>query len=118
MRSRHESEADFVRTVLDAAAVLGWRRIHFRPARTQHGWRTPLQGDVGFPDLVLARPGAPLLLVEVKTDTGRLTPAQEAWLATLRQARGHQALVWRPAQWAQIVQLLQTGRSRQPHEEK
>ncbi len=34
-----------------------WRIAHFRPAKTEKGWRTPMTGDVGFPDLVIARWG-------------------------------------------------------------
>jgi hypothetical protein len=51
------TEADLQATILDAARLLGWRACHFRPARTTRGWRTPVEGDPGFPDLTLAKAG-------------------------------------------------------------
>jgi hypothetical protein len=73
---------ELTRTILEAAAVTGWRATHFRPARTSRGWRTPLSGDTGFPDLVLAR-RAIVLAPEVKGDGDRLRPEQRAWLDSL-----------------------------------
>lgn len=35
----------------------------------------------GVPDLMLVRPDLPPMLVEVKTDTGRLSPEQRGWHA-------------------------------------
>jgi hypothetical protein len=47
------SERDFQAAVLEAARVFGWHVAHFRPARTAHGWRTPVAADgAGFPDIV------------------------------------------------------------------
>src|SRR5262245_27573014 len=62
----HESEAGFMRTVIQLAQVCGWRVAHFRPARTAHGWRTAVRGEgKGFPDLLLVR-GEELLVAELK----------------------------------------------------
>ncbi|MDP3770998.1 MAG: Mur ligase family protein, partial [bacterium] len=96
------------RAVLEMASALGWHGYHQRPAWTSRGYRTALQGHPGFPDLVLVhnQPGSPILFVEAKTDTGRLTPPQELWLDLLGQARGHRALVWRPSAWAEIEKVL------------
>jgi hypothetical protein len=65
------------------------------------GWRTPVQGDPGTPDFVLARGGV-VLLAELKTDRGRPTPDQVAWLGA---AGGHGRL-WRPADWDAILATL------------
>ena len=63
-------EDDWQRQVVDLARLRGWRVAHFRPARTERGWRTPVEADgAGFPDLLLVR-GAQLLAVELKTDAG------------------------------------------------
>lgn len=79
--------------ILDLARLYGWQRIaHFRPARTARGWRTPLEGDPGFPDLVLIRDGQ-LLVREVKSGSGRLTHEQMAWLAGFCEA-GVDAGTW------------------------
>jgi hypothetical protein len=62
----------------------------------------------GFPDLVLAHrePGHPLYVCELKTDTGQLSQAQEAWLKALAGSTGVVSAVWRPAQWQEIVEQL------------
>ena len=46
------NEAQFTARVIDTARPYGWLVTHFRPAKTEKGWRTPLQGDSGFVDLV------------------------------------------------------------------
>lgn len=75
------TENDLQRAILDAARILGWRAAHFRPCRTGKGWRTPVEGDNGFPDLVLVRGGhrPRLMLLELKSDTGTLTADQLRW---------------------------------------
>lgn len=79
-------ERDYQRTILDAAQLLGWRTAHFRPARTNHGWRTPVEGDgKGFPDLFLVHPHVRQgRFAEVKRDDRpRLDVDQEAWRLAL-----------------------------------
>ena len=49
------TERDFSSAVEATLSLLGWRWSHFRAARTRHGWRTPLSGDQGFPDIVAVR---------------------------------------------------------------
>lgn len=98
------TEKAFQRMEIDLARLHGWRVAHFRPCRTQHGWRTSVSADgKGFPDLVLVRER--LLFVELKTDTGIMTAEQLAWLAALRAA-GQDARVWRPADWSIIEATL------------
>lgn len=60
----------------------------------------------GFVDCVLAKPGKPLLMVELKTDTGQVTPAQAAWLEALQGATGIVAACWRPKDLEEICRLL------------
>ena len=99
------SERDFQAQVLSLAKLHGWTAVHFRPARTSNGWRTPIQGDgKGFPDLILCR-GPHLLFVELKTDRGKPTAEQTAWLNRLRAA-GQTACVWRPRDWLLIERIL------------
>jgi VRR-NUC domain len=89
-------EDHLLAAVLDVAHVYGWRCAHFRPALTGRGWRTAVSGDgEGFPDLLCVHPTYGMLAVELKSLTGRLTPAQEAWLTRLKEA-GCPAVVWRP----------------------
>ena len=86
------SEADLLAAVLSTAERFGWLAHHDRPARTEKGWRTAVEGDAGFPDLVLARDSV-VLFIELKSATGRVSVTQQRWLDALG------AQVWRPDQW-------------------
>lgn len=102
------NETEFLRQVLDLATLLGWHAAHFRPARTARGWRTPVQGSLGagFPDLVLVRVrDQRLVLCELKSDTGKLSPRQVEVHDILRAA-GRDVRVWRPNQWDEIAEVL------------
>lgn len=102
------TEAQFQDMVIDLARLCGWRVAHFRPGRTAKGWRTPVSGDGGgFPDLVLLS-GSRQLVVELKSQKGRLSAEQNVWLNAFRLA-GVEARVWRPADWPEIQQTLTQG---------
>lgn len=78
-------ESAFQGQVIDLARYTGWRVAHFRPARTERGWRTAVAADgAGFVDLVLVR-GPELLFVELKTRTGKASSEQREWLDALRR---------------------------------
>lgn len=97
-----QSEADWTAWIIDVAQWLGWKVVHFRPARTADGrWRTPMQGNKGFPDLVLCRAGR-IIIAELKTDCGRLTADQKAWMSEL----GELGRVWRPSSRDKILEEL------------
>lgn len=100
------SEADLQRRIIDTATMLGWLVSHTRPARTSHGWRTPVTGHRGAPDLLLAR-GGRCLLVELKSQCGRLGPGQRDWL----EALGAHGRLWRPADWTQALDDLKRRQS-------
>lgn len=96
------TEAEFQDRVIATARLYGWMVHHARPARMADGrWRTPVQGDRGFPDLVLAHTRHGRVFAELKSDTGRLTPEQKAWLAVLG------GVVWRPRDWPHVLDVLQ-----------
>jgi hypothetical protein len=97
------NEAEFTQRVIDTAMLLGWRVTHFRPARTEKGYRTPVQGHKGTLDLILARRGV-VLLAELKSDKGKPTPDQVKWL----DAAGPHGRLWRPADWDRILFELRT----------
>lgn len=107
------TEAQLQVAVIDAAHLFGWLVHHVKPARTPDGkYLTRIQGDPGFPDLVLARNGT-ALFVELKSERGRLTIDQQAWLDHLEPPMGgiesdHEVYVWRPEDWTsgQIVEWL------------
>lgn len=104
------SEAELLSNVIDAAGKLKWRVSHFRPARTLRNgvetWVTPMQGDKGFPDLVLARER--VVWVECKSKYGKLTLEEDEWLTTLTNA-GQETHVWKPKDWLDgtILKILQ-----------
>jgi hypothetical protein len=95
------TEAQFQQRVIDLATLTGWHVTHFRAVFTGGRWRTPLTGHAGAPDLVLAR-GGRVILAELKTERGRLTAEQKAWLAAL----GPHGRIWRPSDWQSIVAEL------------
>jgi hypothetical protein len=81
-----------VRRILkDLPQVMAYHTYDSR--RSAHGW----------PDLVFARrhvrgyPGGAVMFRELKTERGKVTPEQEAWLEALHFA-GFDTGVWRPAQ--------------------
>lgn len=90
-------EAELQEAVIDTAHTFGWLVAHFRPARTEKGWRTPVAADgKGFPDLVLVRDR--ILFVELKSEKGRLSPDQALWQEWLTEGDGDHR-VWRPRHW-------------------
>jgi hypothetical protein len=96
------SETDWLAWVLDVAQLHGWRVAHHRPARTANGWRTPMQGNSGVPDLLLGRNGD-VLLAELKANRGQIRPEQRAWLAHL----GDHGRVWRPRDAEAVLARLE-----------
>ena len=92
------TERELSQQVFDLAVLTGWRVVRF-PA-----WR-PTSTTPGFPDIVAVR-GGRLLFAELKTETGKLTPAQREWLWLLAEAGGVDVYVWRPSNWRQAVQVL------------
>ena len=97
VRGKTVSGSDLQDAIMELAHVLGWRVAHFRPARTQGGWRTPVAGDgKGFPDLVLVRER--VVYAEIKREREALRPEQELWRDWLAAA-GQEYYVWRPQDW-------------------
>ncbi len=91
------SEHQLMGVVIELANVLGWLVSHFRPARTDQGWRTPVSADgKGFPDLVIVRDR--VIFAELKSKTGRLTYEQGLWREMLEYA-GVEYHLWRPDHW-------------------
>ena len=96
------SEKVFQRHVVALAERGGWEAFHVYDSR---------RSAAGFPDLVLVRPPV-LILAELKTDTGRTTPAQDEWLELLGRVPGVRVRLWRPALWAAIAAELTEGGGR------
>lgn len=99
---RAMSESQFQAAVIRLAHDLGWRVHHSRKVEQRDGtWRTPIQGDRGFVDLVLARGGV-VLHPELKAETGDYGPGQREWKAAI----GETHRLWRPSSMDEIVETL------------
>jgi hypothetical protein len=84
------------------AKMNGWLVFHPSPHAVRQGvWRTDGQG---FPDLVLAHPTRGLIFAELKTEQGKVSPAQKRWgLALSPHAEWY---LWRPSQIDLIAKRL------------
>jgi VRR-NUC domain len=103
-------ERSFEAVVAEVARLAGWRCVHFRPSRTQHGWRTAVAYDgAGWPDLVLVRPPR-IIFAELKSSSGKLSDRQADWLSVLRLLPGVEVCLWKPEDWDSIVEILTGSR--------
>lgn len=91
------TEDELLSAVIELATFAGYRCHHVRPAWSRKGYRTPLQGHAGFPDLCLCGHKR-LILVELKSDDGKVSPEQWLWIDALTLA-GVEAYIWRPEDW-------------------
>jgi len=99
------SEKIFQAQVIQIARMNGWKVFHPATMRGHDGsYRTPLTGDKGFPDLVLAHPTRGCILAELKTDKGRLSAEQKSWATALQKWVNY--YVWRPADLDYIARRL------------
>lgn len=106
------TEAELQSAVVELAQLRGWLVHHCRPGATAGGhWATQIQGDTGFPDLVLARGRGDdhppeLLFVEVKRERTEVTIAQGLWIRVLSEVAiaacdlTVEVFLWRPSDWS------------------
>lgn len=105
------TEAEWQAFVTDALDLGGWKWHHETDSR---------KSPSGFPDLFAAHPLRGLLIVELKTERGRVRPAQTDWLQAVMVAIGgwdaplaigrfkHQAVrvrIWRPSDWREVLDV-------------
>ena len=97
------SEAEFQSHVVRLAKTLGYTKIyHTKDSRGS---------EAGFPDLMMIHGKTKrAMFVELKSQQGRVSAAQESWLDDLRLG-GHFAEGWRPSDWVsrRIEKLLRAG---------
>jgi hypothetical protein len=98
-------EDEFMSSVVDLAHVFRWMVHHGRPAWTEKGWRTPIQGEPGFPDLVLVR-WPRVIFAELKSKQGKMSDAQAEWIAELKKCPAVEIYLWRPDDWEEIKNIL------------
>lgn len=80
------TEEQLVSAIMDLAALSGWKVVHYRPARSAKGWRTPLAGHAGAPDIIAVHPVRGVLMIEAKSDKGRLREEQQEWAWAITEA--------------------------------
>lgn len=90
------TEAAWQKTVRQAAAMLNWRCYH-----TRFSFRS----DPGFPDLICVKYHR-VLALELKSERGRVTAAQQEWIDALAAVPGVTAMVARPSDWPAIERAL------------
>jgi hypothetical protein len=91
------SERSFMQAVRREALANGYLFFHTFDSR---------RSAPGFVDCVLAKPGRPLLMWELKTADGVVTLAQQRWLDVLAQVTQVEAGVVRPEDWGGLVEKL------------
>lgn len=88
------TEAEWAAQIAQLAKTLGWRRYHtYRSDRSAAGW----------PDEALLRER--LILVELKREKTKPSPAQADWLTALANA-GAEVYLWRPSDLDEIAKTL------------
>ena len=90
------TEKQFMQQVTEVAHTFRWDVFH--PFIS-------IRSSPGFPDLVMRRPPR-LVLAELKSERGKVTPAQQAWLDRLSQCDGVEVHTWRPSDWNTLVKVL------------
>jgi VRR-NUC domain len=100
------SERLFQDAVVTMAKMQQWLVFHANKSSPRPGvWKTDGQG---FPDLVLtstATPSRGIIFVELKTNTGKLSPTQVVYGRALIDA-GVEYHVWRPTDMQKIAKRL------------
>ncbi len=90
------TEASWQAQVIEAADLFGWFVYHNPDSR---------RSAAGFPDLVLIRPPR-VLFLELKRQTGRLSPIQREVIDQLDACPGVEVHVARPSDWEQVCSWL------------
>lgn len=95
------SEREFQQAVVDLARLNGWL-VHFV-------WNSR-HSPSGWPDIFAVR-DSEIVVLELKTERGRVTESQRRWLLAFQTA-GISARVYRPSDWDEIVAILSRGNGR------
>ena len=80
-------EREFQEEVVRVAETLGWVVYHTYDSR---------RSGAGFPDILAVRNGC-LIVAELKSEKGKVSPEQLAWLDKLANVREMEVGLWRPS---------------------
>jgi hypothetical protein len=89
------SEREFQAAVMKVAHQLGWKFYHTHDS---------IGSQAGFPDLVMVR-GERLIFAELKTESGKLSKEQKAWIGSLVRTSA-EVYEWRPSMMDEIIGIL------------
>lgn len=90
------TESELQGFVTTLARLHGWLAYHTHDSR---------RSEAGFPDLTLVRDGR-IIFAELKSEKGRITPAQQKWLDWLGRSSAVDVYVWRPSDLDTIDEVL------------
>ena len=93
------TEKDFQAQIAELVGVLGGIVYHTYDSR---------RSSPGFPDLVIVTRDRRLIFAELKVGKSKPTGDQWAWLRALPD---HQAYLWRPNDWHDVLRIIQYGHS-------
>ena len=101
------NETDLKSIVINLAKRAGWLIHHDLPAMNRRGkWATHVEGNVGFPDLLLLSPHhGQVMVIELKAEKGKTTTSQDIWLDAFSLA-GIENHVVRPSDLEYITHRL------------
>src|SRR5437879_6321024 len=87
-----------MQSAIGEARLRGWLVYHTHDSR---------RSEAGFPDIVAVHPRSRrLLFLECKSERGRTTDAQAAWLEALDAVREMEVFVLRPSQRDDVSAIL------------
>jgi hypothetical protein len=91
-------EKEWMQEIIQIARWLNYLAYHTYDSR---------RSEFGYPDLTLCRlpPRPRFVLIEAKTEKGRLTPSQKTWLEGA-QAAGIEAYIFRPSDRDRLIEIL------------
>lgn len=90
-------EVEWQQKVIETCNWLNLRVYHTYDSR---------RSNAGYPDLTIVGPRG-VIFAELKTDKGKMSPQQEAWIGELGNA-GQQAYVWRPSDFDRVLRQLKS----------
>lgn len=94
--TRRQHEKIFQLEVVRLAKLTKWWVYHTYDSR---------RSEPGFPDLVMIKPPR-VIIAELKSEKGKVTPAQERCLSLFRLCPGVETYLWRPSDMDVIIKIL------------
>jgi len=102
-----QSEAIHQVKVIKLLRENGWLVHAERHAWTKKGYRTPIQGDAGWFDIAAIHPiKHEVLLIELKSDGGKLSSFQEKWVLAANQCIGVKVMILRPEDMEKFEEVV------------